>query len=175
MQFAQVRLVLYNYAVPGWEVFVLFCFFLLSCAFFTDTQHTNDVSKYIKTLTPDKSRELGADLGLAYDNLLRMSAGTLHLDMAHAWLVGHDQSRDVSGDPTWRALALACAKQDMWGLVWRIEQGTDSGHSLIRTPRLCVMRYCDIRGRSRKKNLRGGGPESKFHKVKGIHSKNVQH
>ena len=126
----------------------------LSCAFFTDTQHTNAVSKYIKTLTPDKSRELGAELGLAYNNLLRMSAGKLHLNMAHAWLMGHDQSRDVSGDPTWRALALACAKQDMWGLVWRIEQGTDSGHSLIRIPFLTnpnthVMRYCDVRGRSR--------------------------
>ena len=122
--------ILCNNAVLCWEV----CPFLpspLSCAFFTDTQHTNAVSKCIKTLTPDKSRELGAELGLAYNNLLRMSAGTLHLDMAHAWLVGHDQSRDVSSDPTWRALALACAKQDMWGLVWRIEQGTASGHSLI--------------------------------------------
>ena len=37
--------------------------------------------------------------------------------------MGHDSSRDVSGEPTWRALALACARHEIWGLVWQIEQG----------------------------------------------------
>ena len=52
-----------------------------------------------------------------------MPDSTLHLDMADAWLVGHDNSRVVSEQPTWKALALACGGLSMWGIVSQIEQG----------------------------------------------------
>ena len=90
---------------------------------FTEQKNTIDVSKYIKILSPAETRQLGAKLGLDYNNLRRIPDSTLHLDMADAWLVGHDNSRVVSGQPTWRALALACARHNMWGVVSQIEQG----------------------------------------------------
>ena len=89
----------------------------------TVPKDTNAVSRIFRTLSPDKARDVGAELGLAYNNLWRMSDSTLHLDVADAWIVGHNNSQDVSGEPTWRALALACARQGVWGLVWQIEQG----------------------------------------------------
>ena len=73
-----------------------------------------------------------------------MSDSTLHLDMADAWLVGHDNSRDVSGEPTWRALALACARKGIWGLVWQIERGIRTYVSVCLVC-LCVpIATCDM-------------------------------
>ena len=65
---------------------------------------------------------MGTELGLNYISLTKVRDDALHHEIAQAWIAGHYESLTVCGQPTWRALALCCARQEMWGLVKEIEQ-----------------------------------------------------
>ena len=88
----------------------------------TETKDIAKVRKIIKNLTPDQARDLGVELGLHLTTVSKMSDKDKFLEVPQAWILGHDSSRDVCGKPTWRAFALACAKQEMWGLVEEIQK-----------------------------------------------------
>ena len=85
-------------------------------------KHIGAVYKIIRNLTPTQTRCLGVELGLHYPTLAKMSDQCIHLELPQAWILGQDSSRAACGKPTWRALALACAKQEMWGLVEEIQK-----------------------------------------------------
>ena len=91
-------------------------------------KHHFEISHYLGDLDNEQIVQVGLALGMNYAKLKRMRS--LPGDMVAAWLRREDDVLEVSGVPTWKALAEALKDNGQTGLAMKIQQKYQNGMSL---------------------------------------------
>ena len=91
----------------------------------TGVKHHFEISRCLGDLDNEQIVQVGLALGMNYAKLKRMRS--LPGDMVAAWLRREDDVLEVSGVPTWKALAEALKDNGQTGLAMKIQQKHQNG------------------------------------------------